>query len=121
VGVKTLDPHARAAHAAHGREQVGAHHGGVATTRVVVVRALQLLGINEVFKAVHATAAFQAAHGIAQFTIHQPEKRGHGRAVSKVRFIFNDHGSSINSTHNNGTSTGERTAEKFFYRDEVIG
>jgi hypothetical protein len=121
VRVKALHPHTRATHAANGGEQVGAHDGGVASTSVVVVRALEFLSVNQVFEAVHTTFTFQSTHGITQFSVHQPKQCWHGRAVTKVWLIFNDHGSSINSTHDDRASTGEWTAEKFFYRDEVIG
>ncbi len=119
--VQTLHPDPGPAHAPGGRDEIDAHDGLGATLRVLFVGARQMLRVDQLFEAVHAAAAFEATHGVAQVRVDEPEERWHGRTVTQVRFVFDHHRPAIVAAHDHRASSGERSAQQFFYRGEVVG
>lgn len=94
---------------------------GVATaSRVVVVGALELVGVDQFFKSVNAAAAFEATNGVVQLGIDEPEQSGHRRAVAQVRFVLDDDRATITRAHDDGEAPRERSADQSFYEQLII-
>jgi hypothetical protein len=121
MGVQAFDPDASAAHAAARRHEVASHDGFLTLSRVFVMGSLEVFCIDQLFITVHASTAFQAAHLVSQLRVNEPVQGRHRRAVTQVRFIFNDDRPAVESTHHHGASASERTAEQLLYDSEIVG
>jgi hypothetical protein len=122
VRVKTLHPDAGATDAAAGLNEFCAQRRGVATTRVLLVRTGQFIGIDELLEAVHATVALEAAHRRVELGVDEPVQGGHRRAVAQVRLVLNDDGRVVESAyHDRETTSGGTTEQRFDDRLIVEG
>lgn len=121
MGVQALHAHARATHAPFGLDEFGANGRQAAPTGVLVVRALQLIGVNQDFEAVHSPVAFESTHGVVQLGIDEPVQRGHGRTVSKVGLVLDDDGTPVRATDDHRETPGERSAQQRFDEREIVG
>jgi len=120
MSVQTFDSHARAPHSPRGLHEVVTHGGVAATSRVVVVRTLEFVCVDQFFESVDASIALEAADGVVQLRIDEPEKRGHGRTVAQVRFILNDDRATVATAHDDGEAPGERSTNQRFHEYLII-
>jgi hypothetical protein len=120
MGVQTLHADASTPHSPRGLHEVGAHRGGTAALRVVVVRALQFVSVDKIFKSVDAAVALEATDGVVQLWINEPEKGGHRCAVAQMRFVLNDDWATITTAHDDGEAPGERSTNQRFYENLII-
>ena len=120
MGVQTLHPHARTPHSPGGLHEVATHGGVTTTSRVVVVRALEFVGVDQLFESVDTAFALESADGVVQRRIDEPEQRGHRRAVAQVWFVLNDDRTTITSAHDDGEAPGERSTNQCFYEQLII-
>lgn len=119
--VEALHAHSGAADAALGLGDLGAHRREEATIPVVVVRALQVLGVDESLVTVDAAAALEAADRVVQLGVHQPEERRHWRAVTQVRLVLDHDRAAVDSTNDHRAATRERATKECFDVGEVFG
>jgi len=111
MGVEALHAFASAADTAAGLRAVGAKGGEAATLGVLIVRSLQRVRVDEVFESVDPPIALNSTHGFVEFWIDQPEERRHRRGVTKVRFVFDDDRTTVESSHDHGAASRERSTE----------
>ncbi len=64
VGVEALHPEARAPHATSGLGEFGSHCRVGAAPRVLVVGALQVLGVDEILEAMDTAMTLESAHRV---------------------------------------------------------
>jgi len=121
VGVQALDAHAGTTHTAGGLDEIRANRRRAPTSRVLVVRALEGLGVNESFEAVHTPFALDATDRVVQFGVDEPEERGHRCAVTKVGFVLDDDGSSVRVAHDDREAPRERPSYQCLDERVVVG
>jgi len=107
MGVQALHALARATDAPAGLGTIGAHGGEAAALGVLLVSFLQRVAVDEVFESVDSPIAFDSTHGFVEIRIDQPEERRHRRSVTKVRFVFDDNRSTVESSHDDGAAPRE--------------
>lgn len=107
MGVEALHAFARASDTAAGLGAVGAHGGEAAPLGVLLVRFRQRVAVDEVFKSVDSPITLNSTHGVVKIRIDQPEECRHRRTVTKVRFIFDDDRSTVESSHDHGAPSRE--------------
>jgi hypothetical protein len=120
MGVQTLHSHARAPHSPRRLHHVGSHGGVATTSRVVVVRALEFVRVDQFFESVDAAIALEAADRLVQLRIDEPEQCGHRRAVAQVRFVLNDDRTTVASAHDDGEAPRERSTNQRFHEKLII-
>lgn len=111
MGVQALHADARTTHAPFGLNELGANGRQATPTGVLVVRALEFVGVNEDFEAVHSPVAFDSTHRVVQLGIDEPIQGGHGRTVSKVRLVLDDDGTSIGAANDYRETPVERSTQ----------
>jgi hypothetical protein len=94
--------------------------GLFATLLIGCMGTYKALRINEIFESVYPTIAFDSTHFIMQFWIYEPKERRHWCSITHVRFVFNNHGATINSSYGNCEATREGAPEKFFNYFNVL-
>ena len=120
VRVQALHADACAAHATASLCEFDAHRRGVPSLRIVVVRALEILRVHELFESVHAAFALEPTHGSVQIRIHEPVERGHWRAIAQVRLVFYDDGAAVVATNNDREASRGRSTEERFNNELVV-
>ena len=120
VRVEALHSNARTADAALRLDEFEMHRCGATPRRVLIVRTLQVCGINQFLESVHSGAAFKSTHCIVKFRIDQPEQRRHWSAVAQVGLVLNDDRPSIDPTHDDRTPASERATEKCLNGGEIV-
>jgi hypothetical protein len=120
MGVQALHAFTRASDTAAGLWAVGALGGEAAPRGVLFVRSLQRVGVDEVFESVDSPVALYSTHGIVEIWIDQPEECRHRRGITKVRFVFDDDRTTVESSHDDGAASRERST-KVLLDDGNIG
>jgi hypothetical protein len=118
--VEALHPSPGPADATVRLDQVDAYRRVTSALFVLSVRASKLLFVHQLLKTMNATVAFQATHGVVQLAIDEPEQCRHRRAVAQVRFVLNDHRTSVEATDDDSAATGERPPKKTFNQGPIF-
>ena len=107
VSVQALHTFACATDAPAGPCTIGAHGGEASPLGVLLVSFSQRVAVDEVFESVDSPVSFNSTHGVVEIRIDQPEERRHRRSVAKVRLVFDDHWSTVESSHDDGAPPRE--------------
>jgi hypothetical protein len=121
VRVQTLHADPRATNAAGRLDAVVVDRRRESSLGVAIVGTLQLGGVDERLESVNSAIALETTHGVVQFAVDQPVQRGHGRAVTKVRLIFNDDRAAVETSYDNRAPPRQRPPHEVFEDRHVVG
>ena len=81
--------------------------------------ALEVHGVDELFEAMNAAFALEAADGVVQFGVNEPEERGHRCSVAQVRLVLDDDRTAVLVANDDRETTPKGSSNEQF--NECVG